>query len=234
MFEIASEQTYQNGQVIVQEGRTTDWVYVILSGAVELSKMVNGKPCVIALLHPGEAFGELGLLGGMTRASSAKAVGKTTVGLVDPVFLDREFDKLSLGAKTILTSVAETMTRMMDRACDFSSRREMRVLANRPVRYENKGSFIDAYAEDLSGGGLFLKSRKLLKVGEQFWIELHLPELRDPIRIKSEVVWAREESQKATNLDPGMGLKFIEITEDDYSRLQEYLKPLLEEPHLRC
>ena len=43
MFNIASEETYQDGQVIIKEGTTGDWVYVVLSGSVEISKTVEGK-----------------------------------------------------------------------------------------------------------------------------------------------------------------------------------------------
>lgn len=226
MFDIESEQTFEDGEVIVKEGQTPDWVYVVLSGAVEISKTVGGKKCVIAMLQAGEAFGELGLFEGITRTAAARAVGQTSVGLVDPAFLDREFDHLSLGFKTVLVSVVETMRKMVDRACDFSARTEMRVLATWPVRYEDKGAFIDAYTGNLSSGGLFVKTENPLKPGEQFWLELQLPELTEPIRIKAEVVWARDKTQKAKQLEPGMGLKFIEIIEKDLETLKHYLKPL--------
>ena len=37
MFTIASEETYPDGKMIFQEGSSGDWVYVILSGSVEIS-----------------------------------------------------------------------------------------------------------------------------------------------------------------------------------------------------
>jgi len=229
MLDITSEETYQNGDVIVTEGLSPEWTYVILSGSVEVSRTVEGKKCVIALLLPGEAFGEIGLFGGITRYASAKAIGETTVGLVDPAFLDREFDKLSLGFKTIIVSVVETMKKMVDRACDFSAREEMRVLANLLVRYEDKGTFVDAYSANVSSGGIFVRTKDPFKPGDLFWLELLLPELESPIRIKSEVVWAREEEHALHNLEPGMGLRFVEITQTDHKALNKYLEPLLAE-----
>jgi len=226
MFNIASEKTYQDGEIIVNQGLTPEWVYVILTGAVEISKTVGGKKCVIALLRPGEAFGELGLFGGITRSASAIAIGETTVGLVDPAVLDRELDKLSLGLKTIIVSVVETMKKMVDRACDFSARQHIRVVTDLEVQYEDKESFVEAYAGDVSSGGLFVKTETPLKRGEELWLELRLPELPEPIRVKSEVVWAREEGQEAFNLDAGMGLKFLEITQTDHHVLKAYLEPL--------
>ncbi|MCK4486381.1 MAG: cyclic nucleotide-binding domain-containing protein, partial [Desulfobacterales bacterium] len=62
MFDIASEETYQDGQIIIKEGSTGDWVYVILSGTVEISRTVGAKKFVIELLKPEEVFGELAFL----------------------------------------------------------------------------------------------------------------------------------------------------------------------------
>jgi type IV pilus assembly protein PilZ len=226
MFSIASEKTYPNGEIIVSQGLSPEWVYVILAGAVEISRMVGGKKCVIALLRPGEAFGELGLFGGIMRDATASAIGETTVGLVDPAVLDREFDKLSLGVKSIIVSVVETMKKMVDRACDFSARQDLRVVTDLHVQYDDKGSFVEAYTGNVSNGGLFVKTETPLKRGEELWLELRLPDLEEPIRVKSEVVWSREEGQEAFNLDAGMGLKFFEITQKDHDVLKAYLEPL--------
>ena len=38
MFDIASKETYEDGQVILEEGSTGNWMYVVLSGKVEISK----------------------------------------------------------------------------------------------------------------------------------------------------------------------------------------------------
>jgi hypothetical protein len=64
MFTFASEETYDDGQVIIKEGTAGDWLYVVLSGAVEISKMIQGKKYVIDVLKEGELFGEVGFLGG--------------------------------------------------------------------------------------------------------------------------------------------------------------------------
>ena len=58
MFYVASEETYEDGQVIVEEGGSGDWIYVVLAGRVELSKTVGGKKFVIEWIKPGEVFGD--------------------------------------------------------------------------------------------------------------------------------------------------------------------------------
>ena len=39
-FNIALEETYEDGEIIFKEGNSGDWVYVVLSGAIEFSKVV--------------------------------------------------------------------------------------------------------------------------------------------------------------------------------------------------
>ena len=97
MFEISSEETYQDQQIIFEEGSHGDWIYVVESGRVELFKNVRGESVVIDVLDPGEIFGELAFISGMPRTASARALGETQVGIFDRVQMDREFNKLSEG-----------------------------------------------------------------------------------------------------------------------------------------
>ena len=115
MFNVASEETYQDGQVIFEEGSSGDWVYVIVSGQVEISKSVGGKKVVIEVLQPEDVFGELGFLGGFERTATATAIGETTVGIIDRTSLDEEFNKLSSDFRTILGAMVERFRKMIDR-----------------------------------------------------------------------------------------------------------------------
>jgi len=49
MFNLASEDTYEDGQIIFKEGSSGDWVYLVISGTVEISKMVGGKKVVVEI-----------------------------------------------------------------------------------------------------------------------------------------------------------------------------------------
>ncbi len=79
MYQIASEETYKDGQVILEEGSSGDWVYVVLSGSVEISKTIGGRNFIITALEPGEVFGELGYLGAMKRTATARAIHRPSL-----------------------------------------------------------------------------------------------------------------------------------------------------------
>jgi CRP/FNR family cyclic AMP-dependent transcriptional regulator len=102
MLPIATNETYEDGQIIFEEGSHGDWIYVIESGAVELSKAVAGGRAVIVVLQSGEVFGEMAFLARIPRTATARAVGETTVGLIDRAFLDTEYNKLSQHFQVIL------------------------------------------------------------------------------------------------------------------------------------
>ena len=226
MFNIASQETYQDGQIIIEEGTSGDWVYVILSGTVEISKTVEGKKFVIELLQPNEVFGELGFLGGIPRTATARAIGETTVGVIDREFLDRDFNKLPSDFRTILAAVVQRFKKMTDRTQEFSSRKEIRIPKTLSLSYKDEESFVNAYTGNLSSEGLFISTKNPLKQGAHFLLKLQLPGLSDPMKIKCEVAWSREKAGKMNDSPTGMGVTFIEMTKKDRQVLKQYLKDI--------
>ena len=81
MFDLASEENFKKGDIIFKENSAGDWVYVVLSGTVEISKTANEKKFVVAELHEGEVFGELSFLGGIRRTATAIALEDVVLGL---------------------------------------------------------------------------------------------------------------------------------------------------------
>lgn len=224
MFTLASEETYTDGQVIFHENSSGDWVYVVLSGSVEISKMIGEKKCVLEVLKESEPFGELSYIGNIKRTATATAVGETTVGIIERDSLDQEFNKISSDFRSILVTVAKRFKIMIERMIDFSNRTEPRILKKLSVSYNDKKSFLAAYTFDISGGGLFIRTSTPLHEGENFLLKLQLPKLPDPLKIKCTVAWTnREEEGKHP---PGMGIKFDEMSDKDDKRLKKYIKSL--------
>ena len=115
MFQIASYETYQDGQVIFTEGSHGDWIYVVEEGAVEISRTVEGKKVVIEVLKEGDIFGEMAYIAKIPRTATATAVGRTVVGTIDRNFFDQEFNKLSADFQKILKTVAFRLRKTTER-----------------------------------------------------------------------------------------------------------------------
>jgi CRP-like cAMP-binding protein len=43
MFQIAAYETFQDGQIVFEEGSSGDWVYEIDAGTIELSRTAGGQ-----------------------------------------------------------------------------------------------------------------------------------------------------------------------------------------------
>jgi uncharacterized protein (TIGR02266 family) len=223
MLYVVSEEIYKDGEIIIEEGSSGDWIYVVQSGTVEISKTMRGKKFVVTMLGPGEFFGELGFLGDVTRTATARAVGETSVGIIDRGSLDKEYNKLSSDFRAILVGVVKRFKEMSDRTIEVSSRKEPRTKKTLSLTYKDKQSFCDGYTENVGEGGLFIKTENPLEPGEEFLLKLQLPHLSDPMEIKCEVVWTRKQEER--EYPNGMGVKFIEITKEDNQSLKQYLNP---------
>jgi len=106
MFQIATYETYQDGQVIFKEGDNGDWIYVVDEGEVEISKNVSGQRIVIETLREGDVFGDIAYIDKQPRSATASAKGPTVVGIIDRDFFDTEFNKISADFQKILRTVA--------------------------------------------------------------------------------------------------------------------------------
>jgi uncharacterized protein (TIGR02266 family) len=220
---LATEETFQDGQIIFREGSSGDWIYTIISGSVEISKEVNGEKKIIEVLGPGEVFGELVFIGGLERTATAKAVGITTVGIIDRDFLDGEFNKLSSQFRTILVAITRRFRKMLDRACDYSSRIEPRIPNALSLVFKDRKSFVRAYTENISSGGLSIRTENPLPPGHQFRLKLQVPGKQEPMEVKCEVVWSRSKQESMPKKPAGMGVKFVEIADVDLKFLKKYI-----------
>jgi tetratricopeptide (TPR) repeat protein len=82
-IEGVEEALYRDGEVIFREGDRSLTAFVVASGRVELIKSTVNGPVRLALLGPGEVFGEMGVIDISVRSTTARAVGDTVVEVVD-------------------------------------------------------------------------------------------------------------------------------------------------------
>ena len=223
-YNIANEETYKDGQIIFKEDSPGDWIYVILPGSVEISKDVRGQKDIIEKLQPGDVFGELGFIGGIKRIATARAVGETTIGVIDRELLEKEYNQLSGQFRSLLEIIVLRFKKLLDRASDFTRRADPRVPKVLSLTYKVRQAFVQAYTANVSASGFFIKTENPLIPGDQFLLKLQLPGAPDPLQIKCEVIWDRKKEQSQPGQPPGMGVKFCEISKKNYEFLKEYIQ----------
>ncbi|MDP2838915.1 MAG: cyclic nucleotide-binding domain-containing protein, partial [Syntrophales bacterium] len=118
MFKIVSYETFQDGQIIFEEGSNGDWIYVVEEGEVEISKNVGGQRIVVETLKESDVFGEIAYIDKAPRSATATAKGTTVVGIIDRDFFDTEFNKISADFQKILRTVAFRLRKTTERSVD--------------------------------------------------------------------------------------------------------------------
>lgn len=118
---IGARETHQSGTTIFAEGAVGDKMYLIMSGAVRISREVPGMgEEALAVLRPGNYFGEMALIDDSPRSADAKAHETTEVFVIrkedleDLLFVDRDlaYDLLWNLVRTLSGRLRETNDKM--------------------------------------------------------------------------------------------------------------------------
>jgi CRP-like cAMP-binding protein len=68
-------QSFDDGELIMIEHEPGDTLYIIQKGQVKITKVVNNNEVMLAVLNPGDIFGEMAILENKPRSASAVAFG---------------------------------------------------------------------------------------------------------------------------------------------------------------
>lgn len=110
----AKQSVVAAGDVIAREGEKNDCLYLIESGEVSILKnMDTPNPATLAVLGPGECFGEMCILESLPRSASAKAVQQTTVVSVPSDAFFRLYQKAPEQYCIILLNIARDLSRRL-------------------------------------------------------------------------------------------------------------------------
>lgn len=101
-----AELTYQAGETIVREGDAGSSSYLLKSGKVEVSKTVEDTRIVLAVLEPGQVFGEMSLLDEQPRSATVTTLEPCVVEEVGP----EEAEEMIEGASPLLRSILMVLT----------------------------------------------------------------------------------------------------------------------------
>ncbi len=95
------------------------------------------------------------------------------------------------------------------------------------ARYRSDSVLLDGWVENLSSGGLFLRSDFVDAAGRRASLRLTLPGEPAPIHAEVEVVRVHAELS-----EPGMGIRFVDISPRERRRLANFMIERHHEAHL--
>lgn len=91
------------------------------------------------------------------------------------------------------------------------------------MRFRDYDEFLTQYTENISQGGLFIRTQQLKEVNQVVRLWLTLPGLEGDVEIIARVAHLRTPEQAAElGLAPGMGLEFLELDFAVKQRLSDY------------
>src|SRR5690606_25435344 len=108
------------GEILFREGDDGDSIYVVIEGKIKLGRTAaDGRENLLALLGPGQMFGELSLFDPGPRAATASAVTDTTLlGLAHADLLPWLTGRPEV-ARALLLQLAQRLRRSNDTLADL-------------------------------------------------------------------------------------------------------------------
>ena len=101
--------------------------------------------------------------------------------------------------------------------------RKARVRLELSVHAGSRHGFYQGFADELSATGIFVATHITKPVGEKLDFSIRLQDSKAPITGLCEVRWLREYAEQS-DLGPGMGLRFMELSAGAPERIRKFLE----------
>lgn len=115
---LAKEEDYPDNAVIIQEGSSGDWTYVILKGKAKVKKKAPKGSVTVDILREGDIFGEMSFWQYPERVRSASVVadGAVRVGVLDSERLLKDFESISPRLKSLIRTLMVRLKETTEKA----------------------------------------------------------------------------------------------------------------------
>ena len=81
------------------------------------------------------------------------------------------------------------------------------------VDYASGDTFLFAYLQNISEMGIFIRTEQPAPIGTRLRLRFQVDD-GEPLTLDGEVTWINPVRASGDNLNPGMGVRFIELTPD--------------------
>lgn len=104
----------------------------------------------------------------------------------------------------------------------WERREDNRVYADLRITVQSVGLLTEQQAVNISNGGVFLATQRLIPLGERLQLTLHFDEPARDITARGVVVWQNEE--QLPRQPRGVGVRFTQLDADDCRFISYYIK----------
>ncbi len=105
-------KTCEAGEVLFREGEPGQHMFVLQAGAIRITKTGRGGEKTLAILGPGEFFGEMSILNAKPRNATATVEARARVLVIDA----RTFEQMVIGNAEIAVRLIKKLARRLDSA----------------------------------------------------------------------------------------------------------------------
>ena len=88
------------------------------------------------------------------------------------------------------------------------NRKDLRVDVQLLVDYRSDGTYLFDFCRDLGTGGVFIQTNKPLKQGSPIELTFTIPDSKETLKAKGNVIWVQEAVTEDSRQVPGMGVQF--------------------------
>jgi type IV pilus assembly protein PilZ len=94
------------------------------------------------------------------------------------------------------------------------------------VDCETDDTFLYASITNISEFGIFVRTEKPLEVGTRLTLRFAPPGARQPFVLVGQVQWVNPVKVLAENLNPGMGVRFLNLGAEDRERIVDAVRTI--------
>jgi uncharacterized protein (TIGR02266 family) len=102
-------------------------------------------------------------------------------------------------------------------------RRTPRIALNTEITLQSEDNLYTGISQDLSTGGVFVSTDRLLPSGSQGWVSFKIPTYEKDLKVQVIVRWVREPNPNS-DTPAGMGLQFMSLNPEDAKILESFLE----------
>lgn len=127
--------------------------------------------------------------------------------------------------KTVVKKTAKkTKANGSKSATKESNREDTRVPIQLLVDYKADGHYLFDFCKDLGAGGVFIQTKSPLPQGSQVDLTFTIPDSKETLITKGQVIWVQEQVHDRKDLTAGMGVQFADFGKEQRSILDNFIR----------